>query len=285
MVKNRDGAKVLVTEEPRIEFDNVNFSYPRAEEISLASLESAAKAETVQSGQVLRNLSFVAEPGTMTALVGQSGAGKTTISALLPRLYDVTDGAIKIDGIRFATSWFNAPLPVSVKSFNASMVNNSASLVWNTNNENNVDGFTIERSNDGNTYTNIGFVAAKNTASNTYTFNDHLQIKNATYYRLKIIDKDGSFKYSSVIVMNAKSGIKLDIYPNPAINNLVITHPQSTVNSTVKIINIDGKNLITQNLQNGATQSTIDVSKLIKGNYLVVFENDGTRSATQFVKQ
>jgi ATP-binding cassette subfamily B protein len=98
MVKNQDGAKVLVTKEPRIEFDNVNFSYPRAEEISLASLESAAKAETVQSGQVLRNLSFVAEPGTMTALVGPSGAGKTTISALLPRLYDVNEGAIKIDG-------------------------------------------------------------------------------------------------------------------------------------------------------------------------------------------
>ena len=98
MVKNQDGAKVLVTKEPRIEFDNVNFSYPRAEEISLASLESAAKAETVQSGQVLRNLSFVAEPGTMTALVGPSGAGKTTISALLPRLYDVTEGSIRIDG-------------------------------------------------------------------------------------------------------------------------------------------------------------------------------------------
>jgi ATP-binding cassette subfamily B protein len=98
MVKNRSGAKLLVTKEPRIEFKNVSFSYPRAEEISLASLESAAKAETVQSGQVLRNLSFVAEPGTMTALVGPSGAGKTTISALLPRLYDVTDGAIAIDG-------------------------------------------------------------------------------------------------------------------------------------------------------------------------------------------
>ena len=98
MVKNSDNAKVLVTKEPRIEFKNVNFSYPRAEEISLASLESAAKAETVQSGQVLRNLSFVTEPGTMTALVGPSGAGKTTISALMPRLYDVTEGAITIDG-------------------------------------------------------------------------------------------------------------------------------------------------------------------------------------------
>ena len=98
MVKNHEGAKVLITKEPEIEFENVDFSYPRAEEISLASLESAAKAETVQSGQVLRNLSFVAQPGTMTALVGPSGAGKTTISSLLPRLYDVTGGAIKIDG-------------------------------------------------------------------------------------------------------------------------------------------------------------------------------------------
>jgi len=98
MVNNRENATVLKTSKPRIEFKNVSFSYPKAEEISLASLESAAKAETVQSGQVLNDLSFVASPGTMTALVGPSGAGKTTISALLPRLYDVTDGAISIDG-------------------------------------------------------------------------------------------------------------------------------------------------------------------------------------------
>jgi ATP-binding cassette subfamily B protein len=98
MVKNRDNAIQLKTKEPRIEFKEVDFAYPRAEEISLASLESAAKAETVQSGQVLKNLSFVAAPGTLTALVGPSGAGKTTISALLPRLYDVTGGVISIDG-------------------------------------------------------------------------------------------------------------------------------------------------------------------------------------------
>ena len=97
MVKNRDNAIELKTAQPRIEFKNVSFSYPRAEEISLASLESAAKTETVQSGQVLNDLSFLATPGTMTALVGPSGAGKTTISALLPRLYDVTEGAITID--------------------------------------------------------------------------------------------------------------------------------------------------------------------------------------------
>ncbi|GBL31434.1 lipid A export ATP-binding/permease protein MsbA [Actinomycetota bacterium] len=98
MVKNRENAIELKPTHPKIEFKDVSFSYPRAEEISLASLESAAKPETIQSGEVLRGLSFTAAPGTLTALVGPSGAGKTTISALLPRLYDVTAGAIEIDG-------------------------------------------------------------------------------------------------------------------------------------------------------------------------------------------
>jgi ATP-binding cassette subfamily B protein len=98
MVKNRENAIDLKPSHPRIEFKDVSFSYPRAEEISLASLESAAKPETIQSGEVLKGLSFTAAPGTLTALVGPSGAGKTTISALLPRLYDVTTGAIEIDG-------------------------------------------------------------------------------------------------------------------------------------------------------------------------------------------
>ena len=98
MVKNRENAIDLKPSHPEIEFKDVSFSYPRAEEISLASLESAAKPETIQSGEVLRGLSFTAAPGTLTALVGPSGAGKTTISALLPRLYDVTTGAIEIDG-------------------------------------------------------------------------------------------------------------------------------------------------------------------------------------------
>lgn len=98
MVQDRVGAKTLTQRNPGVEFRNVNFSYPRAEDISLASLESASKPETVPSGEVLRDISFFAAPGTMTALVGPSGAGKTTISALIPRLYDVTEGAILIGG-------------------------------------------------------------------------------------------------------------------------------------------------------------------------------------------
>jgi ATP-binding cassette subfamily B protein len=99
MVKDAPNAKVLDSSNPRIEFKNVRFAYPKASEISLASLEAAAKAETAESGEILKGISFVVEPGTLTALVGSSGAGKTTISALLPRLYDVTEGAIEINGL------------------------------------------------------------------------------------------------------------------------------------------------------------------------------------------
>ena len=98
MVKDRDDAIAYRATHPKVEFKDVHFSYPRANEISLASLESAARPEGAESGVVLKNLSFIAAPGTLTALVGPSGAGKTTISALIPRLYDVTSGAISIDG-------------------------------------------------------------------------------------------------------------------------------------------------------------------------------------------
>jgi len=98
MVKNKAGARALTSTKGKVEFKDVDFSYPNADEISLASLESVAKVETIASGQVLHNLSFVVEPGTTTALVGPSGAGKTTISALIPRLYDVTGGSISVDG-------------------------------------------------------------------------------------------------------------------------------------------------------------------------------------------
>ena len=99
MVESRAGAIALAPSKPKIEFKKVDFSYPKADEISLASLEGIATREVVDSGEILRKLSFTVEPGTMTALVGPSGAGKTTISALIPRLYDVTDGSIEINGV------------------------------------------------------------------------------------------------------------------------------------------------------------------------------------------
>ena len=98
MVRDKERAKKIADGPLSIEFDQVKFSYPRAEEISLASLESVAKPEVIESGEILSEISFTAPAGSLTALVGPSGAGKTTITSLLPRLYDVTSGAIKING-------------------------------------------------------------------------------------------------------------------------------------------------------------------------------------------
>ena len=99
MVRDQENALPIASTRPTIEFDHVQFAYPKASEISLASLELAAKKEMVDSGVVLQDISFNCEPGTFTAIVGPSGAGKSTISGLVPRLYDVTQGAIKIDGV------------------------------------------------------------------------------------------------------------------------------------------------------------------------------------------
>ena len=82
-----------------IEFEHVDFSYPRPDEVSLASLESVAVLAQAPSQQVLFDVSFTVQPGQLVALVGPSGAGKTTISHLIPRLYDVRSGAVRINGV------------------------------------------------------------------------------------------------------------------------------------------------------------------------------------------
>ncbi len=99
MVKDPQEPKALTPSALSVEFKDVRFRYPRADEISLASLESAARSDLVESGEVLKGISFSIPAGTMTALVGPSGAGKTTVSALIPRLYDVTSGSIAVGGI------------------------------------------------------------------------------------------------------------------------------------------------------------------------------------------
>ncbi|MEV6833010.1 ABC transporter ATP-binding protein [Streptomyces sp. NPDC051133] len=98
LIEERPDA-VEVPEGPvAVEFDDVRFSYPAADQVSLASLEEVATLDTRGGTEVLRGISFRAEPGQTVALVGSSGAGKSTIAQLLPRLYDVDAGAVRIGG-------------------------------------------------------------------------------------------------------------------------------------------------------------------------------------------
>jgi ATP-binding cassette subfamily B protein len=99
LIQERPDAVALPPDAARLEFDHVAFTYPRAEEISLASLESVARTESRPSEQVLHDIDFVAEPGRMVALVGPSGAGKTTVTHLVARLYDASAGAVRVGGL------------------------------------------------------------------------------------------------------------------------------------------------------------------------------------------
>ena len=95
-VQEKPEARAVPSGAGRVQFDDVGFTYPRGDQVSLASLETIARVESRDHQQVLHGISFVAEPGQMVALVGPSGAGKTTITHLVARLYDVESGAVRV---------------------------------------------------------------------------------------------------------------------------------------------------------------------------------------------
>ncbi len=99
LVADKPGARELPPGPLAVELDGVSFGYPGADEVSLASLEQVAVADRAAGGEVLHDITLRVEPGQLLALVGPSGAGKTTITALVARLYDATTGSVRIGGV------------------------------------------------------------------------------------------------------------------------------------------------------------------------------------------
>ncbi len=98
-IAERPDATTVPRGTARIEFRNVHFRYPAAAEVSLASLEDVAVLDRTTADPVLRGVSFTVKPGQLVALVGPSGAGKSTTAMLVPRVYDVTNGAVLVGGV------------------------------------------------------------------------------------------------------------------------------------------------------------------------------------------
>lgn len=99
LVAERPDAREVPEGPVAVEFDGVDFGYPAADKVSLASLEEVAVLDSKAGAQVLHGVSFRAEPGRMVALVGSSGAGKSTIAQLIPRLYDTDGGTVRLGGV------------------------------------------------------------------------------------------------------------------------------------------------------------------------------------------
>jgi ATP-binding cassette subfamily C protein len=99
LIAEKPAARTVPDGPVAVEFDDVRFAYPSADKVSLASLEETATLDTRGGAEVLHGVSFRAEPGQTVALVGSSGAGKSTIAQLLPRLYDADSGTVRVGGV------------------------------------------------------------------------------------------------------------------------------------------------------------------------------------------
>lgn len=172
-------------------------------------------------------------------------------------------------------------LPLSLLSFNALLKSESVLLKWSTANEVNVRNFEIEKSINGKDFIKIGTVQARNLANtNFYDYSDVSNKSELAFYRLKIVDKNGGFSYSSILNINNKSASsKLSVYPNPCADNITISHQKSGSNDCIKILSMDGKVVNSFKVEPNVLQTTINITKMSKANYLLQYNDGVTNSA------
>jgi hypothetical protein len=181
-----------------------------------------------------------------------------------------------LDGIRVANTWADGPLPVKLISFSASLNNNQTELNWSTASETNNKGFEVEKSIDGDKFETIGFVRGIGNSNriNKYSFIDANQ--SSAFYRLKQIDFDGQFEYSSMVKVNSDD-LLIELNPNPFNDNISISSSNTIVNA--EIIDILGKTKILEIVNNN--KATINTSVLSSGVYFIRI-NDGQKT---FIKR
>lgn len=177
-------------------------------------------------------------------------------------------------------------LPANIIQFSANTSKDFVQLNWQTINEVNTAEFVIEKSIDGSNFKKIGSVKAKNDVSEQlYSFNDLEPIKIVTYYRLKIVDADGKFNYSKTVVINNKVKSTISIYPNPAKGSININYTKANENAIVTVSTLDGKQVISQKLNNSSTQQVLNISTLTSGTYLLTIINGKEVQTQKFTKQ
>lgn len=191
-----------------------------------------------------------------------------------------------IDAIKISTDWADATLPVTLKSFNASLQNNKPVLNWVTTNEINMNSYVVERSSDAKSYNTVATIAAKNGVNeNSYSYTDMQALNGTAWYRIKMQDNDGTFAYSNAIPVSAKNILTLSLKQNPVLNNLVISHSVAAQGSAMQVINANGAVVLKQSLQSNATETSINVSSLDAGTYYLVYQNGTDKTTLKFVKQ
>lgn len=185
----------------------------------------------------------------------------------------------------FSEFWLNnggttgdQPLPVNLISFEALKQNNKALLQWTTANEINSSHFIAERSGNGNNYTPIGNVPARNTAgNNNYNLTDLQPLPGLNYYRLRIVDKDGVYQYSPVRKINFNNnGTDISIYPNPVVQSILFISSSGNCNAAV-LYDAAGRLIKSFTLQ--GRNNSLNLAGIAKGIYqLRIFSGDAVKT-------
>jgi hypothetical protein len=182
-------------------------------------------------------------------------------------------GNITIDDFASSSITVSGTVPVTLLSLTANLINCQPSLNWQTTNEINTDYFVIERSSTPNAqWANIESInATGNSSSETkYGFTDKQTInENRVFYRLKIVDKDGQYKYSDVlpVLVNCKT-VQVQAYPNPVQDGkLYVSLTGTSSNADATLLSVSGQVILKTRLSNGT--SFINVSAVANGSYVL----------------
>jgi hypothetical protein len=180
-------------------------------------------------------------------------------------------------------------LPVSFisSSFKGQLLDKTVLLKWATSSEDNNAYFEVLRSADGISFQSIGKVPGNLTTpiEHQYSFTDNNPNSGTNYYKLIQVDIDGYFTYSNIISLKNNASTSFNIFPNPAKNSLLVTHPAGDKQSNIKLVQADGKVVFIQKIAVRGIQSSLDISKLTAGLYFVIVNSGNATNAFKLVKE
>lgn len=167
-------------------------------------------------------------------------------------------------------------LPLQLISFTGARQSNENKLQWKTAEEVNVSHFELERSSNGTDYIVIKNVAALNGNSQTYYYNDVVNYTGTMYYRLKMVDRDGTFTYSNIVRLSGNEEGFINIYPNPVAGKFSLSFSDHKLFNTEAVIT-DAKGSAVVRIRIMAQQQQTDISQLAGGIYYIRFANGETK--------
>lgn len=170
-------------------------------------------------------------------------------------------------------------LPVDLILFKGLLSGENVLLSWDAANESNFKNYTIERSTDGRQFDAISIVPATHAAHYNYPDNIASLPVERVYYRLRMTDRDGAYRYSEIIHVTLPSNTLFTVYPNPATTGINIRLSKTVVKAAIEITDMAGRVQVRQAVDHAAGNINIPVSKLLPGNYIVTVLFDGQKKS------